>query len=175
MPLRLAFVALAVPALAACGHSHKAASTSTTTEATLPSEQPTTQVTILPVPTSAPGFTGTSSVASPSTGASLRISPATGAAGTAFTFTASGFQPGETVHFQITPPDGKTTTGPAHVASSSGVVSATYKTSSTSPRGTYSVTGTGDRGGHVQAHFAVTAASASSTRTTARTTTTRHS
>ena len=170
------------------GGGSKASSTTSTTD---PLTAPTSQAMMLPVPTTSAGggfntsVTDASDAASPSASAAptgvpaLHISPSSGRAGTSFTFTGAGFQSGETLHFQITPPGGRMTTGPAHVASPTGTVTATYSTSNSSLHGTYAVTAVGSKGSHTNSQCTVTSATtgttAYTTTTVHHTTTTRHS
>jgi hypothetical protein len=85
------------------------------------------------------------SAASATPTGSLTVVPPSGALGTLFTFKADGFQPGESVRFTVTRPAGTTFTGPPHVATAAGTVSAVYKPTAV---GHYGIEAVGDKGGH---------------------------
>ena len=93
----------------------------------------------------------------------LTVTPDHASGGNAFHFAVDGAQPSESVTFQIVAPEGKSFTGPAHVASANGDVSATYQTSQSDPPGAYTVTAKGDQNTTVTARFTVDPPASTST------------
>jgi LysM repeat protein len=85
----------------------------------------------------------------------LAVRPATGTLGEAFRLTLTGAPPNEPVTFEVHSPRG-TFTGPQHIASADGTVSATYQTGSSDATGTYIVVARGNAGPITNAKFVVT-------------------
>jgi len=94
--------------------------------------------------------------------ATLTVTPPTGAQGESFALKLTGAESGEAITFRVRSPKA-TFTGPAHVASADGSVTATYKSAATDPTGKYTVTATGNKGTTGEATFTVTAAATTHT------------
>jgi LysM repeat protein len=97
---------------------------------------------------------GQTLVIPPAPPVSLTVTPPSGVGGTSFTFTVVGAKPAEQVTFQIDYPGGKFT-GPPHVASNEGGVSATYVPSPGAAPGTYQVTALGSQGTSIKGSFQI--------------------
>jgi hypothetical protein len=108
----------------------------------------------------------TSSSALPQPVANVLVRPPAGNVGTTFTLFGTGFQPGETVTFEIGFPDGKKFTGQPHKTTPDGALSAPYKASPGNPAGSYTVRATGDQGTTGQNTFTLGGAPTATTATT---------
>ena len=84
----------------------------------------------------------------------LVITPRAGPQGQAFELKLTGAHPSERITFEVDSPKGKFS-GPPHVASSDGVVTATYQTAFADPTGTFNVIAKGNGGTTARASFAV--------------------
>jgi hypothetical protein len=90
----------------------------------------------------------------------LTVSPPAGTIGTAFTFTAAGFRPGEPMTFEVDLPNHTRFVGPSHTAATDGRVSSTYTPQGGDPPGTYKVQAVGSRGTRAQSELTVRAGAA---------------
>ncbi|HZP28220.1 MAG TPA: LysM domain-containing protein, partial [Acidimicrobiia bacterium] len=97
---------------------------------------------------------GQTLVIPPAPPVSLTVTPPAGVAGEAFTLKVVGAKPGESVTFEIDYPNGKFT-GPPHVASNEGEVSAMYQSSIGAAVGTYQVVAVGTQGTTVRGSFRI--------------------
>jgi len=84
----------------------------------------------------------------------LSITPTDGPAGTPFTLSLTGAQPGELIFFRVTGPDDNFT-GLPHGAAPDGSVSTTYTSDQYATPGHYTVTVIGNRGTTVKATFVI--------------------
>jgi LysM repeat protein len=86
----------------------------------------------------------------------LTITPHRGTQGAAFQLTLTGAPPGAPVMFEVHGPSG-TYTGPQHIASAAGTVSASYQTGQGDATGTYIVVAKGNAGPMSNSTFIVAA------------------
>lgn len=144
---RLAIVVIGAVALTACGIGQSATKATTT----------------VPPPKA------TTSTVPPAT---VDVQPVSGPIGTSFQLAGTRFKSGEMVTFQIVFPDTKSFKGPAHTASATGAVSATFRVTTGNPLGKYQVTAVGDKGTQASGAFDVTSGAAPTTTIAAHATTT---
>jgi LysM repeat protein len=95
----------------------------------------------------------------------LTITPPEAPQGTGFQLKLTGAKPSESVTFEIVSPD-RRRTGPPHVASADGVVTAAYQSGEGDAAGTHTVIAHGDQGTTTQATFVVDPPGAAPTGTT---------
>ena len=93
----------------------------------------------------------------------IAASPPTGPPGTTFTLRASGFEPGESMTFEVEPPKGTLFVGPPHTAGPDGVVTASYSSQSTDRPGPYTLKAVGAKGTRARANLTLEAPPPSST------------
>jgi len=118
------------------------------------------------------GSKSTTTTSAPSTTlpkpvANIEIRPSAGPVGSTFTLIGTGFQPGETVTFQVVFPDPSHPPfiGQPHKTSPDGAVQTTYRATAGNPNGTYTVKATGDLGTTGQNTFVLGTASATTATT----------
>jgi LysM repeat protein len=87
----------------------------------------------------------------------LSVKPSVGPPGKTFQLRLTGARPSERVTFEIRSPNKGNFTGPPHSASPDGVVTATYRTGSADPAGTFEVIASGNEGTNARAIFVVKA------------------